>query len=388
MAEFTEKEIATKLQAIEDGLSRNAEKALKEQGKLRAELKAEIDSALTAQAALKAQLKELQQQQDAGVAKAKRAKSWGERVVSSKEFKAYTGSGNIAVRAEETGGGTGGDTPTEPETPEAPTFQTSISAGQWAGYIAGGVRRLFLRDLIGRGKTGDNSIGFGVESWGGAAGVQSAEGASKADAALIYTPTTALVQTIAATTTISKQAMDDEAFVASLFEGRLKYGVDLAEDELIASEILKVATAYSAPTGVASAANKLDELRIAILQAYLSDFDADAIALNAIDLATIEMLKDDDGKYIFPNAPQVGLQTIWGRPTVTTKGVETGKFIVGNFGMGASLIERSSSEVAFFEQHADYALKNLILVRAEKRAAIAVWRPSAFVKGSFAASYT
>jgi HK97 family phage major capsid protein len=77
----------------------------------------------------------------------------------------------------------------------------------------------------------------------------------------------------------------------------------------------------------------------------------------------------------FTSAP---LQYVWGLPIVRTNAMASKQTLVGNFAMGATLFDRSQSGVRVFEQHADYAATNKVLLRAEERVALAVNRPDFF----------
>ena len=65
-------------------------------------------------------------------------------------------------------------------------------------------------------------------------------------------------------------------------------------------------------------------------------------------------------------------------PNTKSDKLEAGKAIVGDFRQMA-LLDRSGLTVEAFNQHKDYASRNLTYVRAELRAAQVIWRPANFV---------
>jgi HK97 family phage major capsid protein len=54
--------------------------------------------------------------------------------------------------------------------------------------------------------------------------------------------------------------------------------------------------------------------------------------------------------------------------------------LVGNFGQGAQLWRRGGLTLEASNEHLDYFQKNLLMLRAESRAALAVYRPVAFTE--------
>jgi HK97 family phage major capsid protein len=70
-------------------------------------------------------------------------------------------------------------------------------------------------------------------------------------------------------------------------------------------------------------------------------------------------------------------------PVIATPSLQRGEFIVGNFQLGAQLIDRLDMEVLISSEHADFFTKNMLMVRAEERVALAVKRPQALVFGEF-----
>ena len=110
---------------------------------------------------------------------------------------------------------------------------------------------------------------------------------------------------------------------------------------------------------------------------------ADGIVLNELDWALIELLKTNDGAYLFAN-PQGNVSArMWGLPVVATPAMDAGDFLVGSFTMGATVYDRMGVEVLISTENVDDFEKNLATMRAEERVAIAVKRPTAFVSGDF-----
>jgi HK97 family phage major capsid protein len=80
----------------------------------------------------------------------------------------------------------------------------------------------------------------------------------------------------------------------------------------------------------------------------------------------------------------VGLETrVWRQPVVDTPAIPEGTALTGAFGTGAQLYDRQMANIRIAEQHADFFVRNAVVILCEERIALAVKRPEAFVKGTF-----
>ena len=105
---------------------------------------------------------------------------------------------------------------------------------------------------------------------------------------------------------------------------------------------------------------------------------ASAILVNPEDAEKIDLMTDVNKRFMGNGPFGTGPTTVWGRPLVECDQIAAGKAIVGDFRQMA-LLDRSGLTVEAFNQHKDYASRNLTYVRAELRAAQVIWRPANFV---------
>lgn len=265
------------------------------------------------------------------------------------------------------------------------------------GVIAPPQRRLTMRDLISVGRTSSNAIQYVQETGftNNAATVSETTGATKPQSELKFDLVTTAVTTIAHYVLATRQILSDVPMLQSYIDGRLRYGLAYVEDNQILNGsgtgtdlngIYTQATAFSqaaAGVPVMADATKLDILRVAILQAALAEYFPDGIVLNPVDWALIELTKDTDGRYIIGN-PQDGAQPrLWRKPVVETTAMTADNFLVGAFKMGAELFVREDASVQISTEDSDNFRKNLVTILAEERAALADYRPEAFIKGDF-----
>lgn len=91
--------------------------------------------------------------------------------------------------------------------------------------------------------------------------------------------------------------------------------------------------------------------------------------------AAIDLLQDDNGRYYSQGPFGSGPGTLWGRPRVASERVVTDQAILGDWRQVA-LLDNEGLSVLVFNQHKDYAQRNLNYVRAELSAAQVIWKPN------------
>lgn len=216
------------------------------------------------------------------------------------------------------------------------------------------------------------------------------EGSGKAEARLKFDLKTAIVQTIAHWLPATRQVLDDLPQLQALIDNELIYGANLAVERqllygtAVSPQLQGILTHPMAQTYAgASPMSKLEVLRRASTRVMLSEFEPNGVVVNPLDWEDIELIKGDDGHYIWAQVPgSVGAQ-VWRLPVVVTKSIDYGDAVVGAFNLGATYYDREQANVRFSEHHASYFTSNLLAILAEVRCAVAWKRPSAFVAVDF-----
>lgn len=225
------------------------------------------------------------------------------------------------------------------------------------------------------------------------------ETSPKAESTYTWTSVSDTVKTIAHFTNITRQALDDSAWMRNTLDSELMYGLLLKEEaEILAGDgtgqhlkgLITQATAYNTALDV-SGDTKLDKLRHAKLQcrlAGLATFAPSGVVLNPTDMAKIELIKDEagganKGRYIIGD-PQQGtaVKFVWGLPVVESDSIAAGTFLMGAFNTGATLIDRMQAMVEISFEHASNFVSNLATLLCEERIGLATRRPEAFVSGT------
>ena len=268
------------------------------------------------------------------------------------------------------------------------------------GIVNNPNRVLTIRDVLPVGRTSSNLVEFTKENvFTNNAGAQyvspARENVTKPESGITFTLASAAVVTLAHFIPVSRQVLDDAPQLQSYVNGRLTYGLKLEEEDQLLngsgtsgniSGILASGnnTAYNR---AATGDTKLDALRKAITQAALSEYTADTIVLNPEDWEAIELLKTSYGEYIFGGdmGPVDGMAPrVWGKRVVATNSIVQGTFLVGAMSMGAQIWDRMDAAVQISYEDGDNFKKNMATLLAEERLALTVYRPAAFIKGTFA----
>jgi len=355
---------------------------------LSTETKGKADEALTGMNALKAQYAELEQKlARTGAADKEQAETAGGSFVDSDEFKNFAKGGfarNDRARIETKA------TLTNSVAAAAGSLGDGLQVTRVPGILEVPLRPMTIRQLLAQGNMDGQSLEFVREnSWTNGAGMV-AEGAAKpsSDFRLEIVSTTAKV--IAHWMKASRQVLSDISAVRSMIDSRLSYGLDLVEENQLLNGdgtgqnllgIIPQATAYTSPL-VGADTQSIDKIRLMMLQSSLALLPADGIVMHPADWAWIELLKDTTGRYIIGN-PQGNIgATLWGLPVVPSMAMTVDKVLVGAFKTGAQIFDRWGTTIEAGYVDADFT-SNLVTILAEKRLALATYRPGAFIYGDF-----
>tara|TARA_R110002074_G_scaffold354792_1_gene526680 strand:+ start:591 stop:1745 length:1155 start_codon:yes stop_codon:yes gene_type:complete len=252
-------------------------------------------------------------------------------------------------------------------------------------------RPLRIRDILPATGTSSNLIEYAKENvFTNAAAIQATENSTKAESGLTFTRATTEVQTLAHWIPVSKQILSDAPQLQGYINGRMQYGLKLVEEEQLLNGdatsgnlngLLNQATDYVAVSGFTS---NFDVLHCAITQAQLSHYLPNAVAMHPTDVRNLNLVKNSNGDYIAANPRSSVMDVAWGLPVVVSSTIPAGTFLVGAFDMGAQIFDREESSIQLSLENSDNFVKNMATILAEERIALAVYRPAAFIKGSFA----
>ncbi|MFF0389671.1 phage major capsid protein [Kitasatospora sp. NPDC004615] len=207
-----------------------------------------------------------------------------------------------------------------------------------------------------------------------------ADSTTKPTSGLTTNLATAKVYTYADGYTVTNQMLADAPALASYLDGQLTYNID----SVIEDKILNGSGTGGNPTGILNTSgvqqqafdtDMVTTIRRSITRLENIGAPITAVLVSPADNEKFDLLKDATGRYYSQGPWGSGPNTIWGRPRVVSQRLPTGTAILGNWGT-VSLMDREGLSVLAFNQHRDYAARNLVYVRAELRAAQAIFKPA------------
>lgn len=250
-------------------------------------------------------------------------------------------------------------------------------------------QRLFIRDVLTVQGTGLANIPYIREvsplAWeGGASAV--AEGSAKPEVTMQWTDDEAPVRKIAAWIPASTEILEDAPTLRGYIDTRLAYMLALREEqELIngpgtAPRIKGILSFSDVQTQAAVSGDLPATVGMAIGKVENVDGGANFVAVNPITYWTAVTKRhaasfDASGNGPAPSAvPNI----TWGLAPIRTRSMAADKALVGD-GMGATIFDRRQTTIRLGDQHGEYFTHNKVAVLAEKRLALAVFRPDFFV---------
>ena len=253
-------------------------------------------------------------------------------------------------------------------------------------------RKVHVRSITPIGQLSTGLFTFPKETGGEGNPAAQVQGSSKSQVDFDITMSDAAAQYIAGFTRISRQMLDDVPAMTSFLQARLLEKYLVAEDaQLLSGDgtspnlqgILGVASAYGGSSAVYVA-----QIIESCAQVAAANYNVTGILINPTDWAQIMLTQNTNSPYSLPGATVVspdGTLSIAGIPVYQSTAITAGTFLVGDWAMGAQIMQNQGINIQFSEFDADNFTKNLITVRVEARIAFPIYYPGAFVTGTFGA---
>lgn len=267
-----------------------------------------------------------------------------------------------------------------------------------AGYKEILTREINLLDLIPRLSTDSDMIEYVREDTftNNAAMVAEATATTgtsglKPESVLAFSAQTAAVRTLAHWIPVTNRMLADAPAIRGIINGRLLLGLALKlEDQVIDGDgtgenftgILRTAGINIQGIGTDSIQDAIFKARTQVR--VTGKARPNAVVLHPNDWQQVRLARENAatgtlGGYLFGPPSQAGATTMWGLPVVESEAIPENTGLVGDFAMGATLFDREQSaiRVGLID---DQLVRNMQTILAELRAALVVWRPTAFAK--------
>ena len=245
-------------------------------------------------------------------------------------------------------------------------------------------------DLLTRMSTSSDAVEFVrvTTETNNAAGVLEAtavDNGAKPESAVALAVVTEIVETIAHWIPITRRAASDANQIMSYVNDFLMYGLlDALNDQIING------------TGTSPQLRGLDDLSNTQSQAFDTDIltttrkartlvrtvgkaNPTAFVMSPENWEEIDLLQDNEARYYFGGPARVGSPMLWGLPVVEEEAVAADQGFVGDWRMGI-IFDREQAQIYMTDSHDDFFIRNILVLLAEMRAAIAWLKPQAFVE--------
>jgi len=270
---------------------------------------------------------------------------------------------------------------------------TNVAPDRKAGVVPGDFNFLTLEDIFPTIPTSSNAIEFTKEASFTNSAAEAAEAAEKGESALTWSLVNMPVSTVAHWIKISRQLAMDSAALAAYVNQRMVYGVDRrVETQLGAgngtapniSGILDTGN-YTAHGYAAAALGTLKKVNL--ITKICGDLWAtgavpDAILMNPADWAQVQVdILDSSVNGVRVDYSNGMTPRLNGIPVIQSNGITADTVVVGSFRQAGTIHNREGVVVEMSDSDDDNFTKNLITIRAERRLALTIERPSYIIGG-------
>jgi len=371
------------LEKLEANLSQMAAKADAEaaaNGSVSSDTKAALASLGDKQHELAERLVAVEQKSVTPPGNADTDASWGAQLVKAKSLESFqrgeTGKCRIEVKNTLLGS------------------DTNVAPDRKPGIVAGASVPLTIEALLPALPTTSNAIEFTKELSFTKSAAETAEGVLKPESLITFALVNMPISTVAHWIKISKQLASDNTALAAYVNQRMVYAVNhrvetqLVVGDGVAPNISGIFdTGNFTAHGYAAAAlgatlQKLVLIRKIMADGWNAGYPADAILLNPVDWAQIEI----DLLTTSANAARVqydaaGNPSLFGVRVFQSVGVAADTVAVGAFSQAYTVHNREGVIVELSDSDGDNFTKNLVTLRAERRLALATEIPGAVRAG-------
>ena len=322
--------------------------------------------------------------------------SVGGRFVQSESYKAFSGNMRNSRGAREIVSVKTDPTPTPSTVVTGITRNTLAPAYQIDGIYGSPDLPLLVESLIPHVPVATSAVSYiRNSSFTNNAGVV-AEGAAKPESTFGFELKTGNVVTVAHWTKITEQLAADAPAVAAYINAKMLYGLALKVDrQLVAGTggasqldgLLNTGnyTDYSSAVTVPTGGTLIDFALLIKSHLETLGYPPAYLVLNPADWAQLALLKDSQKRYLLGGPANVAAKTLWGVPVVTTAAVTSGKYLMADFRLGATIFDRQEVALEMDREQDDFT-KNLLTIRVERRLGLVVEDPAAIAGGDWSVS--
>jgi HK97 family phage major capsid protein len=246
-------------------------------------------------------------------------------------------------------------------------------------------RPIQVADLIPQTTTTQSAVQYMEETTFTNAAAETAEAGTYPESALAYTEQTSPVRKIPTFIPVTDEQLEDVPRMRGMIENRLAFMIRQRLDLqiLVGNGTAPNLRGILNVVGIQTQAKGADPVPDAIYKAIVKvnttgQAMANAVVLNPIDWQNVRLLRTADGIYIWGNPADAGPERIWGLRVAQAQAETAGTGVVGDFANFSELSVRRGIDVQVSNSHSTFFIEGKQAVRADIRAALVFYRPTAF----------
>lgn len=259
----------------------------------------------------------------------------------------------------------------------------------YQGLVPYPPRPTAVRDLIAPGSTTSGMVTFTRRKSFTNAAAPVGEAGLKPESAVVYEQASSKVEKIAHWIPATNEVLDDVPQMQSAIDGELREGINLVEEDQllngdgVSPNLLGFLNlpGLAAPIAKGASENNWDGIarQIAAI-ATATNMTPTGVVVHPSNWLSAQLLKTTDGHYLSGSSPLAAPlpRALWGLPVALSLAIPLGTALVGAFSSASQLFDRGGTLIDVSNSHADFFIKNLVAIRAERRLALVVRREEAF----------
>lgn len=240
-------------------------------------------------------------------------------------------------------------------------------------------------DLIPQTTTSQSSVVFMEETTFDNTAAEIAEGGPYPEAELGLTEQTSPVRKIGVWLPVTDEQLEDVPQAQGYINNRLPFMIRqrLGGQILVGNGTAPNLRGFLNTPGLQTQAKGTDPTPDAVYKAMTKVQVAgmampNAVVFHPTDWQDVRLLRTADGVYIWGSPSDAGPARIWGLPVTLESGLTENTALVGDFANFSELAVRRGMDIQVTNSHADFFTSGKQAIRADIRAALVVYRPSAF----------
>jgi HK97 family phage major capsid protein len=269
----------------------------------------------------------------------------------------------------------------------------TVAPDRKTGIVQGDFQFLTLEQLFASIPTTSNAIEYTKEATFTNNAAEAAEGAEKGESVNTFSLVNMPVSTVAHWLRISRQLASDNVALAAYVNSRMVYGVNrrvetqLGSGDGVSPDISGILdagnfTAHGFADAALGTLKKVNLITKMVASLWVNGGLPGAILLNPVDWAQIQVdLTDSTGNSARVDYSDGVAPRLNGIRVVQSNGITADNVVVGDFQMAGAIHNREGVIVEMSDSDDDNFTKNMITIRAERRLALTIERPSMIIAG-------